>query len=198
MELYVNGEAVDAQLEGEKTIGDVLRSFEVYCENNEAAVVGIAIDGKTVSADDFDEATKKELKEDTKVAFDVVSREQIGNSFKRIAASLSSLAPKLEEVSVALQSGHGKDANETITELADCMGELSRTAMFATLFPESYKAITVDGKPLMDFFGEINPILSDFADALKEDDTVTVGDLAEYEICPRLKAIIQTLEAINV
>lgn len=197
MELYVNGEAVDVQLEDEKTIGDVLHSFEVYCEDNQAAVVGIAIDEKAVNADDFDEAAKRELEANTKIAFDVVTLQQIGNSFRKIASNLSALTPRLENMSVSLQSGHGKDANEAIAELADCMGEFSRTAMFATLFPDSYKAVVVDGKPLSDFFNEMNPILSDFADAMKGEDTVTVGDLAEYEICPRLKAISRTLEAIN-
>lgn len=198
MELYVNGEALDTQLEDEKTIGDVLRSFETYCENNAAAVVGVVIDGKVIDADGFDMATKQAIKDDTKIEFDVITCAQIATSFKNVAARLASLSPRMENVSVALQSGHTKDANDSITELADCMGEFSKTAMFATLFPASYKAIVIEGKSLSDFFNEINPILSDFADALKDGDTVTVGDLAEYEICPRLKSISQTLEAINV
>lgn len=198
MELYVNGEAIDTQLEDEKTVGDVLRSFETYCEANNAAVVGITIDDKTVDADAFDTVTSQPLAPSTKIAFDVITQGQVSSSFKSIAARLSALTPRMEGVSVALQSGHCKDANDSITELADCMGEFSRAAMFATLFPAAYKAITVDGKDMPDFFGEMNPILSDFADALKDGDTVTVGDLAEYEICPRLKSISQTLEALNV
>ena len=45
-----------------------------------------------------------------------------------------------------------------------------------------------------DFFADFQPILKDFEDALKNNDTVTVGDLAEYEICPRLISIAETLE----
>ena len=45
MDLFVNGAKIDVTLEGERTIGDVLRSFEATCEENDAAVIGIYIDG---------------------------------------------------------------------------------------------------------------------------------------------------------
>ena len=38
---YINGDPVEVQLEGEETIGDVLKSFEITCEENAAAVIGI-------------------------------------------------------------------------------------------------------------------------------------------------------------
>ena len=59
MDFYVNGEKIDVKLEDEKTIGDVLKSFEVTCEENNAAVIGISINGKTITADIFDEESKK-------------------------------------------------------------------------------------------------------------------------------------------
>lgn len=197
MELYVNGTAVDNQLEGEKTIGDVFRSFEAYCEDNKAAVVGIAIDGKTIDADGFDSAAEQPLESGTKIDFEVVTQAQLDASLKKIASALDALIPRIEGISVSLQSGHGKDASKAILELSDCMGELSRAAMFVTLFPNEYKAIIAGDKSLSALFKEINPILSDFADAFKDGDTVTVGDLAEYEICPRLQMLSETLEAIN-
>lgn len=197
MELYVNGEAVDTQLEDEKTVGDVLRSFETYCEDNEAAVVGVTIDDKPIDADGFDAATKQPLEDSTKIGFEVVTKPQITAALKHTAATLKALIPRIEGVSVSLQSGHGKDANEAIVELSDCMGGLSRLAIYITLFPEDYAVLISGERALSSSFKEINPILSDFADALKDGDTVTVGDLAEYEICPRLVTLSQTLEAIN-
>ena len=47
-----------------------------------------------------------------------------------------------------------------------------------------------------DFFKEFSPILEDFEQALKSNDTVTVGDLSEYEICPRLLDISKSLEEL--
>ena len=51
----------------------------------------------------------------------------------------------------------------------------------------------MDGKDLSDFFEDFYGILKDFEQALSEKDTVTVGDLAEYEISPRLQQIIDSL-----
>ena len=34
MDFYVNGDKIDVQLEDEKTVGDVLKSFEITCEQN--------------------------------------------------------------------------------------------------------------------------------------------------------------------
>ena len=34
----------------------------------------------------------------------------------------------------------------------------------------------------------------DFEEGLKNDDTVLLGDLAEYEICPRLETVSQALK----
>jgi len=47
MDLFVNGAKIDVTLEDEKTIGDVLRSFEATCEENDAAVIGIRADGQS-------------------------------------------------------------------------------------------------------------------------------------------------------
>ena len=59
---YINGDETSVQLENEKTVGDVLKSFELTCEQNNAAVIGININNKTITADIFDEESKKELK----------------------------------------------------------------------------------------------------------------------------------------
>ena len=85
MDFYVNGEKIDVKLEDEKTIGDVLKSFEVTCEENNAAVIGFSIDGKTITADIFDEESKKELSENTKFEFSIINVETIKDSFASLA-----------------------------------------------------------------------------------------------------------------
>ena len=60
---YINGDETSVQLENEKTIGDVLHSFELTCEENNAAVIGISIDDKIITAELFD--GKKSLAKET-------------------------------------------------------------------------------------------------------------------------------------
>lgn len=61
MDIYVNNEQIDVQLEDEKNIGDVLKSFEATCEENNAAVIGIVLDGKNITADEIDNVSTKEI-----------------------------------------------------------------------------------------------------------------------------------------
>lgn len=197
MELYVNGGQVDVTLENEKTIGDVLRSFEVTCEQNNAAVIGITVNGEKIDASSFDAESVKPLEKNTKIEFDVVTKEAVSQSFVKLTSLFNELADRMEQVPVELQSGKDKQAHESIRQLADNIETFCHTAALASLFPETYTAVVIDGKPFSKFFEEFSPILNDFEQALKSNDTVTVGDLSEYEICPRLRSIAKALEGFK-
>ena len=67
IDFYINGDKVDVQLENEQTVGDILNSFEQTCEENAAAVIGIIINDKQITADIFDEEAKKDIKEVSKI-----------------------------------------------------------------------------------------------------------------------------------
>lgn len=197
MELFVGGEKIDVTLEGEKTVGDVLRSFEISCEENGAAVTGIRVDGENVTAKSFDDVAKKELKESTKIELNVVTRQTITEGLKKLPPLFDSLALRMGQVPINLQSGKGKEAAATIAELANKIEFFCHIAALAALFPDMYEKLAVDGKSLTDFFAGFTPILSDFENALKSNDTVLVGDLAEYEICPRLRLAAKALSAFE-
>ena len=194
MEFYVNNEKIDVQLENEKTVGDVLKSFELTCEQNNAAVIGININNKTITADIFDEESKKELSDDTKIEFTIVTIDTIKDSFKSLAKLFDNLSGKMEEIPVLLQKGETKIATESITTLADSINHFCHLAALASLFPETFTKTTIDGMNFNDFFKEFSPILADFEQALQNNDTVMIGDLSEYEICPRLKSISESLK----
>ena len=66
MEIYVNGSKIDAHLEDEKTIGDVLKSFEAECARSKATTVNIKIDDRNISPDEFDRVILQELEEKDK------------------------------------------------------------------------------------------------------------------------------------
>ena len=193
---YINGEPVEVQLEGEETIGDVLKSFELTCEENAAAVIGISVDGKTITAESFDEEAGKALGKDTKFEFSVVTKDSIKQSFAELSKLFAELSQQMENVPVALQSGKNKEVSNSIKNVADSIDSFCHIATLASLFPQDFGSTTIDGKQFSDFFEDFSPILSDFEQALSNNDTVLIGDLSEYEICPRLKAISQALNAI--
>lgn len=193
LEFYINGQNIDVQIEDEETVGDVLKSFEKTCEENEAAVIGIKVDGKDISAESFDEEAAKELGNNTKFEFSVVTKASIQESFEKLSLLFDSLAEKMEQVPLELQKGNNVEVSESIKKLADNIEEFGHIATLSSLFPDSFKEITINGMNFKDFFADFSQILLDFEQALQNNDTVLVGDLSEYEICPRLKSISQAL-----
>lgn len=194
MELYVNGSKLDVELENEKTIGDVLKSFEEECEKSKATTVSIYVDGHYVNADDFDAVALRELKADTKIELDVVSEDAIADSFKAQKQQALTLAEELKTVSVKFQSGKDNEANSIITSLADLIDGICHTASLSTLFPERFGNIKIDGKSFKEFFADFSTVLKDFEQAIASKDTVMTGDLSEYEISPRLEQLANALE----
>ncbi len=196
VEFYINGQQVEVQLEDEQTVGDVLKSFESTCEENDAAVIGITVDSKQITAELFDEEAAKPLGSNTKFEFSIVTKNDIKASFEKLSELFNELAAQMEEVPVALQSGKNAEVSESIKKLADSIEQFCHVATLASLFPETFTNTSMNGISFKDFFAEFSPILKDFEDALQNNDTVMLGDLSEYEICPRLKEISKALQSM--
>ena len=196
VEFYINGQQVEVQLEDEQTVGDVLKSFESTCEENDAAVIGIAVDSKQITAELFDEEAAKPLGSNTKFEFSIVTKNDIKASFEKLSELFNELAAQMEGVPVALQSGKNAEVSESIKRLADSIEQFCHVATLASLFPDTFSTDSLNGISFKDFFAEFSPILKDFEDALQNNDTVMLGDLSEYEICPRLKEISKALQSM--
>ncbi len=196
VEFYINGQQVEVQLEDEQTVGDVLKSFESTCEENDAAVIGIAVDSKQITAELFDEEAAKPLGSNTKFEFSIVTKNDIKASFEKLSELFNELAAQMEGVPVALQSGKNAEVSESIKRLADSIEQFCHVATLASLFPDTFSTSSLNGISFKDFFAEFSPILKDFEDALQNNDTVMLGDLSEYEICPRLKEISKALQSM--
>lgn len=196
IEFYINGQQVDVQIEDEQTIGDVLKSFESTCEENEAAVIGITVDGKQITADIFDDEAAKTLGKDNKFEFSIVTVTEIKAAFDKLSELFTELAKQMEGVPVALQSGKNAEVSESIKRLADSIDQFCHIATLATLFPDTFTNAAMHNMNFKEFFTEFSPILKDFEDALQNNDTVMLGDLSEYEICPRLQEIAKALKQL--
>lgn len=189
MELFINGQQADVTLENEKTVGDVLSSFQKTCEENLAAVIGISVNGKNVSPERFDSVAAENLTESTSIHFDVITKQDVIYKLKNSGENFLSLAAEMENLPAKLQLGKDSEARASITKLADLISEFCNTISFAMIFPETISDIKIDGKNLPEFFVEFQGIFSELEGALSSNDTVLIGDLAGYEICPRLQAL---------
>ena len=196
MEIYLNEQKLDITLEDEKTVGDVLRSFEQTASQNKCATVGIKIDGKQIDAQDFDKAAEQPIESAKRIDLTVVSEDAVADAFKKASADIKDTVELLTQIPAQLQNGGDSKAKASIARLADVVDNFCHIIALSTLFPERFAAIKIDGKNLSAFFEDFMPIFNDLNGALSNGDTVTLGDLAEYEISPRLTALAAAVKNI--
>ena len=196
MEFYVNKEKLDITLENEKTVGDVLKSFEAECAKNNATTISIILNGRNIGADEFDSVSGEPLADGTKIELTVVSQEEILNSFRAQLDDCAHLSSELTDLPVKLQSGKDKEASDLIAKVADFIERFCHTATLSALFPAVHEKLKIDGKSVSEFFQDFSQILGDFEQAISSKDVVLMGDLAEYEISPRLQAIAATIKEL--
>ncbi|MBQ9205850.1 MAG: hypothetical protein IJ158_03965 [Treponema sp.] len=196
MEFFVNNEKLDIVLEDEKTVGDVLKSFEAECEKNNATTINIVLNGKNIGAEQFDSIFTEPLKDDTKLELTIITQDEIKTAFQGQIEESESLTNELTELPVKLQSGKDKEATSLIAKLADFIEKFCHTATLSALFPSLYEKLSIDGKTVNEFFQDFSQILNDFEQAITSQDTVLMGDLAEYEISPRLESITKTIKEL--
>lgn len=192
----VNGNPIDITLENEKTIGEVLKAFEAEAEKNDAATLKIYLDKKQISPDEFDSILEKPILDDTELELSVITKNDIAEAFKLSLEAFTKLSEKLCNIPVMLQSGKDKDANLIITELAAEIERFCHAAALSALFPDAYGKLLIDGMDTGRFFADFSPVLSDFEAALESKDTVTIGDICEYEISPRLINLTEALKTV--
>lgn len=198
MELFVNNEKLDITLESEKTVGDVLASFEKIAAENSGTTVGIKINGEEIPASDFDDACLMGLEKVSKLELTVIFLESLKTAFKDISRFSKDISNEILNVPVLLQSSKDTEANTIIARLADLIDMICSGATYASLFPEFYSSIKIEAVEggshnLSEFFADLQPILHDFQDAMENKDSVLVGDLCEYEISPRLQNLSNAL-----
>jgi hypothetical protein len=108
---------------------------------------------------------------------------------REIAAAgplVEAAAGRLEDLPLDIQTGKDRRAAETVQFFSTVAGKLLR--LFGLLKLEGYspETLTVDDVPISEYIGEFESILKELAAAYEAKDAVLVGDLAEYELAPRL------------
>jgi hypothetical protein len=184
MNIEINGERLDAKIDTEKTLGDVLVALETELSGVGAAIIGVEVNGDAVR--DVQAVAVRPLSEVTTVNVRAVTAEELKAVLLAEKPELESIALSLENLAVLLQSGKQKEAHALIQKVSSEIQNLVGLVKFTALFPDKFAA-------LQDFFRDFTPLLSDFCQAIEEQDIVGMGDLGEYEIKPKLDALARIL-----
>jgi hypothetical protein len=124
----------------------------------------------------------------------------------RELASLQTLtgeiAKRLEKLPLDIQTGKDGRAAETISVFSTLAEKLFRLIFLFKHFGAAFEHIEVPepntALNLKDYIDEFSTALKELACAYENNDTVLVGDLAEYELSPRLLRLADILGGIDL
>lgn len=195
MKLLLNGQEIGFTLEDEKTVGDLLRSLEIECEKNDATIIRIAVDGKEIEASKIDELNSLAIEDTATADITTVSSNDIIQSMKDLIPEIETVASNLEELPVILQGSDMIKAGTVIKSFTDLFDILCHLSTLTALFPQIFADKKIDDMSISEFMKSFSPVLKDFENAFSSSDTVLTGDLAEYELKPRLESYISAVRS---
>jgi hypothetical protein len=102
-----------------------------------------------------------------------------------IKEDIQNITGRLETLSLNMQMGKDREATETVYEFSETAEKLFR------IIPFMPAAAIADHR---NFFEEFTSVLKEFLEAYKAQDSVLAGDLAEYEVAPRLVELYDRLK----
>jgi len=107
----------------------------------------------------------------------------------RTGPLVNEICARLEELPLDLQTGKDMRAAETVRTFSGVAEKVFR--VFNVLKIEGFPVgeITVENMPITAYITEFSTALRELLAAYEQHDTVLVGDLAEYEMAPRLRTL---------
>ena len=108
---------------------------------------------------------------------------------RRAVPLVSDVCARLEEFPLDMQTGKDARAAETVNVFSSVAEKVFR--VFNVLKMEGYpvEEITVETTPISACISEFSAALRELLAAYEQHDTVLAGDIAEYEMAPRLRGL---------
>ena len=102
---------------------------------------------------------------------------------------MAASADRLEAVPLELQTGKDATAALTLRDLAALMGKLLRLVPIVKYSGIDIDSIRIGEYAFNEYFEELKTALKELTAGYENGDAILVGDLAEYELAPRLRAL---------
>jgi hypothetical protein len=119
-------------------------------------------------------------------------RSPVGEMLKA-AALFDGRSGDLADIPVLLQTGKEDQAMKTVLFFIEIFNKVIRVIPELRRNGVDTTSISVDGAQMPDFYGSFNEVLRQLTEAFEHKDAVLIGDLAEYEILPRMKSFFAAM-----
>mgnify|MGYP000091578799 FL=1 len=195
MVIKINGEELSYTLENEKTLGEVLGSIEEACCREHETIVQVAVDGKELTSHELDLLFKQPVDTDITIELSTFSGADIRNYMKGLTQELSKYADDFEQIPVYMQTGKDVQVLNLLEVFSEKLNELYRSLLLSDI-TELPIDIQIEEKSIHEYQKDITALLHDIVSSIEEKDIIQVGDLAEYELAPLVKTLINGVSSI--
>ena len=120
-----------------------------------------------------------------------------GPEIGRSEALVKSISQRMEELPLDIQTGKDQRAAETVQLFTGIGEKLFRVFFVYKSEGLSTETFIIDGMPARTFVDEFNAALRELSAAYENRDSVLAGDIAEYELAPRLMKFFSALNNIS-
>lgn len=120
------------------------------------------------------------------------------NALAGIRAAIGPLADRLEKIPLDLQTGKDVQAARVLQDLASVSEKLLRLIPILRESGLDFDQAKAGELPFRDYLEELSSALKELTAGYENGDAILVGDLAEYELAPRLRmleGVFDSLEA---
>jgi hypothetical protein len=108
-----------------------------------------------------------------------------------LLAGTTETAARLENLALDLQTGKDRKAAETVALFSVVAEKLYRIYSYLTTAEKD--ALKIGGQSITAFFDDLGVQIQEMVKAYEDRDFVLAGDLAEYEIAPRLRSLASAI-----
>lgn len=193
MDILIDGKIIENTYTEIKTLGEVLGYIEAECEKNKKTITTILVNNESVLAENLDSFFSKEIKDFNKIELFTTSAPQILEMLYAIGNNLLLIAENFKEIPIQLQTKKDEEALKTIGAFSEQMGGIQKIIpLFSSLHAEN-KEIIQELQSISVFISEMTPLLETFLKGLYDKDSITVGDIAEYELAPMIEQLAHNL-----
>lgn len=113
---------------------------------------------------------------------------------RKAAALFDESSGGLADIPVLLQTGKEDQAMRTVLFFIEIFNKVIRVIPELRRRGIDTASVSVDGLPMPEFYGSFNEVLRQLTEAFEHKDAVLIGDLAEYEVLPRMRSFFAAMK----
>jgi len=174
--------------EENETLGQLLIQLEEWIRDNKRVIVQVKLEGKSLSEEDKKILFNRKVSEFKILELFTANPWQWAiNSLEEIKVYLPEIARKMEKVSFLIQQGNCKNAFSLLERYIGLWDEINEAlAKIEKIFALDYTKILLKKNASYEM-KELMQFLEEAKRAIKDNDLLTLADILEYELAPRIR-----------